>query len=59
VAGELGISRKAAGDALQTLSGAGVLTPYSGAARVGRGRPAQLYVSEELLGLTGSTPLRR
>jgi Fic family protein len=59
VADELRFTRKAAGDALRTLAEAGVLTPYDGASRAARGRPAQLYVSEELLGLTGSSPLRR
>lgn len=62
VAGALGLTRQAAGAALRTLAGAGVLTPFTrsrAAAPFGRGRPAQLYVSEELLGLAGSSPLRR
>ncbi|MGO9455646.1 MAG: Fic family protein [Acidimicrobiales bacterium] len=59
VAGALGLTRQSAGAALRTLADAGVLTTYRGAAPSGRGRPAQLYVSEELLGLTGSSPLRR
>ena len=60
MAGELGLTRQAAGTALRTLADAGVLTPYRtrAAAPSGRGRPAQLYVSEELLGLAGSSPLR-
>ena len=56
---ELGLSRKGAGDALRTLADAGVLTPYLAASPGGVGRPAQLYVSEELLGLAGASPLRR
>ena len=59
VAAELGLARKTAGDALRTLAAAGVLTAYGTKPQRGRGRPAQLYVSEELLGLAGSTPLRR
>ncbi len=63
VAGALGLSRQAAGVALRTLADAGVLTPcrapHPAAARPGPGRPPQLYVSEELLGLAGSGPLRR
>ncbi|MHB2022358.1 MAG: Fic family protein [Mycobacteriales bacterium] len=59
VASALGLTRQAAGTALRTLADAGVLTPFRAAAPSGRGRPAQLYVSEELLALTGSSPLRR
>jgi Fic family protein len=58
VADALGLTRKAGGDALRTLADAGVLTPYATAPPAGRGRPARLYVSEELLGLAGSSPLR-
>lgn len=65
VARELGLSRQGAGAALRTLAAAGLLTPFrpgeasphAGAHR--RGRPAELYVSEQLLGLVGSSPLRR
>ena len=65
VAEALGLTRKGAGDALRTLAGAGILTSYSTAtsrstaAQAGRGRPAHLILSEELLGLAGSSPLRR
>jgi Fic family protein len=55
----LGLTRKGAGDALATLAEVGILTPQGSAAAVGRGRPARLYVSEELLSLAGSSPLRR
>ncbi|MGH9107000.1 MAG: Fic family protein [Acidimicrobiales bacterium] len=56
----LGLTRKGAGDALRALADAGVLTPFRTAAPTGnRGRPAQVYVSEELLGLVASSPLRR
>ncbi len=57
VAGELDLPAKTATAALHELVAAGVLVehpPVSGA----RGRPAQLYVSTELLGLVGSTPRR-
>jgi Fic family protein len=59
VADALGITRKGAGDALATLAEVGILTPHGSAAPTGRGRPAHLYISEELLGLAGSSPLRR
>lgn len=59
VSSALGLTRQGAGTALRTLADAGVLTPYRATERSGRGRPAQLYVSEELLGLAGSSPLRR
>ena len=59
VAEGLGLTRKGAGDALQTLADAGVLTLYSTSAPTGRGRPARVYVSEELLGLAGPSPVRR
>lgn len=55
----LGLTRPAAGAALRVLANAGILTPYPAPAPSGRGRPAQLYVSEELLGLAASNPLRR
>lgn len=59
VAEEIGLTRQGAGTALRTLVDAGVLTPHPAAPPSGRGRPAQRYVSEELLGLAGSSPLRR
>lgn len=59
VANALGLTRKGAGDALRTLAEVGILIPYRAATTSGPGRPAQLYVSEELLGLAGSSTLRR
>ena len=59
VADALGLTRKGAGDALRTLADAGVLTPYDGPAPPRLGRPPKLYVSEELLGLAGSSALRQ
>lgn len=58
VADELHVTTKAARDALATLAEARVLTAY-GTLAGERGRPAQLYVSAELLGLVGASPLRR
>jgi Fic family protein len=58
VADELGQTPKAALDALRTLAEAGVLKAYGTAPSVGRGRPAALFVSAELLALAGATPLR-
>lgn len=58
VADALSLSRPAAGGALRTLADAGVLTRCRTAAAPGRGRPLQLYVSEELLGLAGSSTLQ-
>lgn len=55
----LGMTRPAAGTALRVLAGAGILTRYPAGAPSGTGRPAQLYVSEELLGLAAASPLRR
>lgn len=55
---ELGLSNLTARRTLQTLTDAAVLIPYDAAISGGRGRPQKLFVSEELLGLTGSTPLR-
>ncbi|MDA8296353.1 MAG: Fic family protein [Actinomycetota bacterium] len=65
VARELGLTRQGAGAALRTLGAAGILTPYRPPSAVpatraeGRGRPAALYVSEQLLGLVGASPLPR
>lgn len=58
VAQELGQTPKAALDALRTLTAAGVLTAYGTEPSSGRGRPAALYVSTELLALAGASPLR-
>ena len=57
VANELGVSTKVALDALRQLEERGVLLEY-GTLRRGRGQPAKLYVSRELLALAGSSPLR-
>ncbi len=43
---------------LDDLVAAGVLDEHGTLPRRGRGRPSRLYVSTELLGLTGSNPLR-
>jgi Fic family protein len=58
VAEELRRPTKTAHGALQLLSEVGILTAYGDQAPTGRGRPAHLYVSTDLLGLTGSPPLR-
>jgi Fic family protein len=55
---ELGISYRAAGSALRRLAATGVLTAYGTVAPATSGQPAALYVSRELLGLAGSSPLR-
>ena len=53
----LGVTNKAANAALRQAAEAGVLLEY-GTVSQGRGQPAKLYVSRELLGLAGSNPLR-
>ena len=58
VAALLGIPLKSAAAALRDLVAAGVLVEHGTLAPAGRGRPSRLYTSPELLGLTGSTPLR-
>ena len=58
VAAELGIPLKSASAALRDLVDAGVVVEHGTVPPAGRGRPSRLYVSEELLGLTGSNPLR-
>lgn len=55
VASELNLTRKAATTALQRLAEAGVLREHGTRAGQGRGRPARLYVSLDLLGLAGSS----
>jgi len=55
---ELGLSRKAALASLSRLADAGILAEYGTVKRDGPGKPAALYVSRELLGLAGSSPLR-
>jgi predicted ArsR family transcriptional regulator len=59
VAAELGIPLKSANTALRDLVDAGVLVEHGTAPAKGRGRPSRVYASAELLGLTGSNPLRR
>jgi Fic family protein len=54
---ELGVTNKAALDALRQLAEGGVLLEYGTVIR-GRGQPSKLYVSRELLALAGSNPLR-
>ena len=58
VAGELAIPSKSANAALRDLVDAGILIEQGTMRPRGRGRPSRLYTSAELLGLTGSTPLR-
>jgi Fic family protein len=58
VASELAIPLKSANAALGELVGAGVLVEHGTVQGRGRGRPSRLYTSAELLGLTGSNPLR-
>ena len=58
VASELAIPLKSANAALRDLAGAGVLVEQGTVQPAGRGRPSRLYTSPELLGLTGSNPLR-
>jgi len=58
VAGALAIPLKSASAALRDLVDAGVLIEHGTMQPNGRGRPSRLYTSAELLGLTGSNPLR-
>jgi Fic family protein len=58
VASELAIPLKSANAALGELVAAGVLVEHGTVQGSGRGRPSRLYTSAELLGLTGSNPLR-
>lgn len=58
VADLLGVTGKAAADALVTLAEAGVLTEHGTAPQIGAGRPKRLFVSVDLLGLAGASPLR-
>ena len=58
VASELAIPLKSASAALRDLVDAGVLVEHGTTERNERGRPSRLYTSAELLGLTGSSPLR-
>jgi hypothetical protein len=58
VAEQLGIPLKSASAALRDLVDADVLVEHGSVRRKGRGRPSRLHTSPELLGLTGSTPVR-
>jgi Fic family protein len=58
VAAALGIPRKSAAAALQDLVAAGILVEHGTAPAQGPGQRARLFTSPELLGLTGSNPLR-
>ncbi|MGH9115258.1 MAG: hypothetical protein ACRDWW_05450 [Acidimicrobiales bacterium] len=58
VAKELGVTLKAGKAALDQLADLNVVVRYDSTGRHGRGRPAAMYVSSELLGLLGSTSLR-
>ena len=58
VASELAIPLKSANAALGELVDAGILLEHGTVRGSGRGRPSRLYTSAELLGLTGSNPLR-
>jgi Fic family protein len=57
VAAELAIPLKSASAALRDLVEAGVLVEHE-TVSTGRGRPSRLFVSTELLGLAGASPLR-
>lgn len=58
VAADLNIPLKSANAALRDLVDADVLVERGTVQPTGRGRPSRLYTSPELLGLTGSNPLR-
>lgn len=58
VAGEIDVPLKSANAALRDLVDAGILVEHGTTKGGGRGRPSRLYTSAELLGLTGSNPLR-
>jgi Fic family protein len=58
LADELSISPKASLATLQRLARAGVLSAQGTVSCAGPGQPAALFVSRDLLGLAGSSPLR-
>ena len=58
VTSEIGVPLKSANAALSDLVDAGILVEHGTVQGSGRGRPSRLYTSAELLGLTGSNPLR-
>ncbi|MDE3031859.1 MAG: Fic family protein [Acidobacteriota bacterium] len=55
---ELGISRKAALATLERLAAVGILERRGARATGAPGQPAALFVSRDLLGLAGASPLR-
>jgi Fic family protein len=58
VASEIDVPLKSANAALRDLVDAGILVEHGTLQGSGRGRPSRLYTSIELLGLTGTNPLR-
>jgi hypothetical protein len=58
LADELAISRKASLATLHRLVRVGILTEQGTVSRETSGQPAMLFVSRDLLGLAGSSPLR-
>ncbi len=58
LADELEISRKASLATLHRLARVGILTEQGTVSRKTAGQPASLFVSRDLLGLAGSSPLR-
>jgi Fic family protein len=58
LADELQISRKASLATLHRLARVGILTEQGTVSRETAGQPATLFVSRDLLGLAGSSPLR-
>ena len=58
VASQLAIPLKSASAALRDLVAAGILVEHGSAVVNQTGRPSRLYASFELLGLTGSNPVR-
>jgi Fic family protein len=58
LADELEISRKASLATLHRLARVGILTEQGTVSRQTSGQPASLFVSRDLLGLAGSSPLR-
>ena len=58
LADELQISRKASLATLHRLARVGILTEQGTVSRETAGQPATLFVSQDLLGLAGSSPLR-
>lgn len=58
VARDIDVPLKSANAAMRGLVDAGILVEHGTAQGSGRGRPSRLYTSVELLGLTGSDPLR-